>query len=598
MKTRRIIKSIICTVFIAIFAVGCGTTKPEIATEPETETILTTEADVETEAVTEETESTESEQMTEMEQESETEKEDSDATICEKPQPYGIYTEGDHTLRFVYTGTEPKKGDEIDGQEITQVLEYWDYGNQWEGMEECRDKIDVIIFDASFASIRPENTASWFEGCAVKEIRGLENLYTGEVVNMNRMFCNCDNLTDLDLSSFETWKVMDTSEMFAGCKNLSTLNLSGWDMPSLVNMDKMFLECKNLKYIDMSKLDAADNVERMGLSDGISANEMFADCGALETILADKDWCDDIAQNEDMFRGCTSLSGGCKWDADQTGSSMAKREDGYFTPYYLTDDYLERAVCNAADSVEELLEKLDLDINNPIYECRYQDAYSYIYKNDDVFLIFEGVIPSNEAVLYPVYFLMPGNPLSEVILKEWHVPENYVGEMTYGVIPKNNPEDLFSISWSSVQEGDEFKWMISDDWNKEREAAIAEEDANGAVWTWEDESTGRIKRKVRSIGKHYRKTDTGMQLSLRVQYTFWGNEKVKERYTYFYPDFWGSSASGITAIYDKQGRPVYTDSYVSHGSENEFWIYEKGNSVYYFWLDTGGNEPCGIIRSN
>ena len=44
---------------------------------------------------------------------------------------------------------------------------------------------------------------------------------------MNNMFYNCQSLTSLDLSGWDTSNVTDMDWMFADCKNLKTIRMKG-----------------------------------------------------------------------------------------------------------------------------------------------------------------------------------------------------------------------------------------------------------------------------------------------------------------------------------------------------------------------------------
>ena len=53
------------------------------------------------------------------------------------------------------------------------------------------------------------------------------------------MFC-CEELTSLDVSSFDTKSVTDMSEMFRRCSKITTLNISSFDTKNVTNMSGMF----------------------------------------------------------------------------------------------------------------------------------------------------------------------------------------------------------------------------------------------------------------------------------------------------------------------------------------------------------------------
>ena len=76
------------------------------------------------------------------------------------------------------------------------------YHTQWED-----DVLDVnyVVFDSSFSSYRPTRTQNWFAGMKnLKSIIGLSFLDTSEVTDMSSMFQNCEALTSIDLSHFNT----------------------------------------------------------------------------------------------------------------------------------------------------------------------------------------------------------------------------------------------------------------------------------------------------------------------------------------------------------------------------------------------------------
>lgn len=264
-------------------------------------------------------------------------------------------------------------------------------------------------------------------------------------------------------------------------------------------------------------------------------------------------------------------------ESTETGQ-MTGTEQEIFSPYYLSDEFLRRTVnLVKTNSVENLLEQLGMDKNNPVYEYYYQRDYDsgkyyYIYENEGVFLLLYGVDPNYLTPLDAYFFLMPGAIFPEEILEGG---QSHVYEMTYGDIPTRKPKDYFSLSYydclsyytSSLREYG--SWPTSDDEKKEAEAAIAEKNANST--------------------------------SLDVQYTFWENGKVKERKSNFEPDVWGYTFK-IDDCYDEQERPVFSQRqyYIINplGHGEEFWIYEEEAPDYYFYVGDWGSAGQGIISTD
>ena len=90
-----------------------------------------------------------------------------------------------------------------------------------------------------------------FYGCSdITEI-DLSNFNTSNVYNMQSMFRDCSSLTSLNLSYFDTSKVTMMNAMFFRCSSLTSLNLSSFDTSKVKFINDMFNGCSNLEYINM-----------------------------------------------------------------------------------------------------------------------------------------------------------------------------------------------------------------------------------------------------------------------------------------------------------------------------------------------------------
>ncbi len=72
---------------------------------------------------------------------------------------------------------------------------------------------------------------------------------------MQNMFANCNNLAQLDISSFNTQNVTNFTNMFASCSNLTELDLSSFNTPNATTMNGMFWYCSSLTTIYISEYD-------------------------------------------------------------------------------------------------------------------------------------------------------------------------------------------------------------------------------------------------------------------------------------------------------------------------------------------------------
>lgn len=83
-------------------------------------------------------------------------------------------------------------------------------------------------------------------------------LNTSLVESMSMMFEFAENLTELDLSSWDTSNVTNMYSIFHGAWRLKTLNLSGWDTSQVKDMSYMFNNTQNLTSLDIRHFDTSN----------------------------------------------------------------------------------------------------------------------------------------------------------------------------------------------------------------------------------------------------------------------------------------------------------------------------------------------------
>ena len=113
--------------------------------------------------------------------------------------------------------------------------------------------------------------------------------------------------------------------MFCGCQSLTVLDLSSFDTSQVTDMRGMFYSCKSLTALDLSSFDTS-KVTKMG--------EMFSGCESLTTIYCNTSW--SASHSDDMFSGCNSLRGAATNVGNSYDVSMANPETGYFTKKVLS----------------------------------------------------------------------------------------------------------------------------------------------------------------------------------------------------------------------------------------------------------------------
>ena len=160
-----------------------------------------------------------------------------------------------------------------------------------------QQNIKHIVINGSFKTFTPTTLSRFFGGLVKLEtITGLEYLNTENVTDMSLLFDNCQKLTSLDVTHFNTAKVTNMYRMFNAC-GLTSLDLSNFNTAKVENMELMFSGCSNLKTI--------------------YASDKF-------TTAA-------VTKSEKMFSYCGSLSGDIDWTSDKaTDKTYAKTGGGYF----------------------------------------------------------------------------------------------------------------------------------------------------------------------------------------------------------------------------------------------------------------------------
>ena len=138
-----------------------------------------------------------------------------------------------------------------------------------------------------------------FYDCETLTNLDLSEFNSENINNLKCMFYNCKSLIDLNLSNFITNNVEDMSHIFEGCSSLINLDLSKIKTDKAIYMNRMFKDCKSIKSLDLSKF-ITKNV--------IDMNNMFSGCNSLEKInITTKFKTFNVKNMDSMFYYCNSL---------------------------------------------------------------------------------------------------------------------------------------------------------------------------------------------------------------------------------------------------------------------------------------------------
>jgi len=183
-----------------------------------------------------------------------------------------------------------------------------------------KNAVTRVVVEEGYRELKPTSTQNWFKGCTqLAAIEGLANLNMSAVTRMDNMFQNCQALTSLDLSTFDTRNVTSMSYLFSGCSSLASIDLSSFNTEKVDYFSGMFEGCSQLQTLDLSSFV---------MPKACYLFSMFKGCSQLQNIYVGDGWTVagvNASNSTDMFTGCTSLP---NFDADVVDKTNAHPYEG------------------------------------------------------------------------------------------------------------------------------------------------------------------------------------------------------------------------------------------------------------------------------
>ena len=146
--------------------------------------------------------------------------------------------------------------------------------NMFRGMINVTE-IDISNFDTSLYT----TFSMMFQDCFSLKSVNFGNMERSSIQSINSMFFNCKSLIFVDLSSFKSSKLTSMGNVFFNCISLKNVNLTGLDTSRVIAMDNMFNNCTSLTSLDLSNFDT---------SSVTNIDYMFYNCKNLEYINLQK----------------------------------------------------------------------------------------------------------------------------------------------------------------------------------------------------------------------------------------------------------------------------------------------------------------------
>ena len=155
--------------------------------------------------------------------------------------------------------------------------------------------IDVSGFDTSEVT----DMSQMFRSCEKLKSLDLSNFDTSKVKDMGYMFYDCWELASLNVSNFKGINSTRMTDMFNRCKKLTDIKLTNFDTSGTTDMTRMFSECSSLTKLDLSSFDT---------SKVTSMSYMFAYCENLTSVYLSNFDTSNVVSMDRMFYYCSSLT--------------------------------------------------------------------------------------------------------------------------------------------------------------------------------------------------------------------------------------------------------------------------------------------------
>ena len=127
------------------------------------------------------------------------------------------------------------------------------------------------------------NTSYMFNYCKKLSKIDLSNLNTENIISMAGMFQHCESLEFLDLSNFDIKNNNQLSCMFNNCYKLTDIKFSEkFNTKKVMFMPWMFYGCENLTILNLTSFNIDNNIIR-------DMSDMFIGCDKLEEIFINEE---------------------------------------------------------------------------------------------------------------------------------------------------------------------------------------------------------------------------------------------------------------------------------------------------------------------
>ena len=147
-------------------------------------------------------------------------------------------------------------------------LENYDFYNNNNNITYKQANFGILKLNISFN--KPLSTMfNLFKNCKDLTEVDLTKFNSKEIVNMNSSFLNCEKLFNLDFTNFNSTNVESMDNTFENCINLPGLNLSSFRSSKLKSMKNTFKNCKSIYILDIKGFDSENYMNESQMNNNI-----------------------------------------------------------------------------------------------------------------------------------------------------------------------------------------------------------------------------------------------------------------------------------------------------------------------------------------
>lgn len=214
-----------------------------------------------------------------------------------------------HKKEYLHETDHLKVSGKVQSEDLAGLFQYKDHFS--------KSRVKILDVTSLVVEEPAVSMAGMFKNNkCLEKIVGIESLVpaVNKTEDMREMFCGCESLKVLDLSSWSPKRAKTMESMFEGCSSLDSINfnridedgrlVSGWR--GAEKMTKMFKNCVSLDKLHIGGFDAMRNISASNVADFASGCHKLIEV-KLPAMIGGASGRHMISRS-DMFYDCPSLT--------------------------------------------------------------------------------------------------------------------------------------------------------------------------------------------------------------------------------------------------------------------------------------------------